>query len=63
MMKKPEIGIFHYLLTQHRILPEESLFIDDMKENIATAKKLQMQTLHHTSTPQSIQTLQHLKII
>ena len=63
MMKKPETGIFHYLLTQHRILPEESLFIDDMKENIDSAKKLQIKTLHHTSIPQTIQTLQQLKII
>jgi HAD superfamily hydrolase (TIGR01509 family) len=42
MMKKPEIGIFHYLLTQQRILPEESIFIDDNAENITTATRVLM---------------------
>ena len=34
MMKKPEIGIYHFLLSQYRILPHESLFIDDMEGKI-----------------------------
>ena len=40
MMKKPEIGIYHYLLSQYCIIPNQALFIDDLKENINTAKKL-----------------------
>ena len=34
MMKKPEIGIYHFLLSQYRLLPHECIFIDDMKDNI-----------------------------
>ena len=54
MMKKPEMGIYHYLFTQFRILPEESLFIDDMPENIATAKKLQLKTILHKNGKSTI---------
>ena len=48
-MMKPELGIFHYLLSQEKILPEESIFIDDMKDNVTAAKTLLINTIHHES--------------
>ncbi|RAP26050.1 hypothetical protein DID74_02585 [Candidatus Marinamargulisbacteria bacterium SCGC AG-333-B06] len=62
MMKKPEIGIYHFLLSQYRLLPHESLFIDDMEENIKTAKKLLINPIHFKSYAQTIKDLQHYNI-
>ena len=49
MMKKPELGIFHYLLSQYSILPTESIFIDDLKDNILAAEKMQIKGIVHKS--------------
>ena len=45
---KPEGKIYRDLLKTHKIKPEESLFIDDMKENIERAKKFGINSLHYT---------------
>ena len=44
-MKKPELGIYHYLISQYFLNPPECIFIDDLIENIETAKKLQIKTI------------------
>ena len=44
-MLKPDEGIYLYLLNKHGLIPEECLFIDDMKMNIETAKRLGMNTI------------------
>lgn len=62
MMKKPEIGIYHFLLSQYRLLPHQSIFIDDLKENIQTAKKLLINTIHFKSYGQTIKDLQQFNI-
>ena len=62
MMKKPEIGIYHFLLSQYRLLPHECIFIDDLKENIQTAKKLLINPILFTSFQQTTQELKQYNI-
>jgi putative hydrolase of the HAD superfamily len=46
---KPGEQIYKVLLDKYNIVPEESLFIDDMQENIDAAKKLGINTIRFTS--------------
>ena len=41
--RKPDPHIYEFVLKENKLIPEETLFIDDMKENTVTAKKLGMQ--------------------
>jgi putative hydrolase of the HAD superfamily len=45
-LSKPEKEIFLHAFNNFMILPEESLFIDDVFENIITARSLGMNTIH-----------------
>jgi len=45
-LRKPNADIFHYVLTDTKILPQETLFIDDFIENIETAHQLGFQVVH-----------------
>lgn len=44
---KPEKKIYENLLNRYKLKPEESLFIDDRKANIATAKELKFNTYEY----------------
>jgi len=46
---KPEKKIFRELIKKYNILPEESIFIDDLKSNILAAKEFGFNTIHYTS--------------
>ncbi len=43
---KPEKGIYEVLLKRYGLIPEESLFIDDLACNIDAARQLGFQTVH-----------------
>ncbi len=45
-MRKPEPGIFIKVLKDNNLIPSETLFIDDMKENIAAAESVGMKGLY-----------------
>jgi HAD superfamily hydrolase (TIGR01509 family) len=45
-MRKPDPQIFIQALTEAYLIPEETLFIDDMKENTDAAKRLGIKVLH-----------------
>jgi putative hydrolase of the HAD superfamily len=45
-LSKPNPEIFEFVLDQHKLVPEETLFIDDTFEHIESAKKLGLQTYH-----------------
>ncbi len=45
---KPDIEIFRHVLSNSYLIAEETLFIDDTEEHIASAKKLGIKTYHHT---------------
>ena len=48
-MLKPDRRIFQYVIKKHNLNPEETLFIDDLKENVLSAENLGIKTLHYTS--------------
>ena len=43
-LRKPDPEIYQYVLEQHDLKPEETLFIDDTAENTAAAEKLGIHT-------------------
>jgi putative hydrolase of the HAD superfamily len=45
-MRKPDAEIYHYVLKDAGMNPEETLFIDDSEPNINTARSLGMETYH-----------------
>lgn len=45
LMVKPEPGIYEYLLTEHRLDPTDTIFIDDMAENLAAAAAFGIRTI------------------
>ena len=44
---KPDLEIYHILLQEIGLKGDEILFIDDKKENLITAQKLDIQTIHY----------------
>jgi putative hydrolase of the HAD superfamily len=44
-MRKPDENIFRYAIENSNLKPEETLFIDDLKVNIESAKKTGLKTL------------------
>lgn len=45
-MRKPDVSAFEFILKDAGISGAETLFIDDMAENVAGAKKVGMKTIH-----------------
>src|SRR6185437_3496845 len=45
-MRKPDKEIFQHILDENGIKPEETLFIDDSPQHIATAQSLGIQTIY-----------------
>ena len=46
---KPAPTIFHHTLREMDAVPEEALYVDDLRENVATAVRLGMAGFHFTS--------------
>ncbi|NOQ25336.1 MAG: HAD-IA family hydrolase [Bacteroidales bacterium] len=44
-MRKPDVNIFEFALSDSKLLPGETLFIDDLKVNIESAKSTGLQTM------------------
>lgn len=59
---KPQIEIYEIGLRKLDVLPEESIFIDDRKENIATAKKLKINTIIYVDFDQFTNDLREFSI-
>lgn len=49
---KPEAAIYQYLLTENKLIPEETIFIDDMKENVEAASREGIYSIHFISASQ-----------
>ena len=45
-LRKPDIEIFEYILTEQKLIAEEVFFIDDSPQHIASAKKLGIHCHH-----------------
>lgn len=54
--RKPDVAIFHHVIDEQHILPEETLFIDDSPQHLATARQLGM----HTELCSSERPLEHI---
>ncbi|MBN1654149.1 MAG: HAD family phosphatase [Deltaproteobacteria bacterium] len=46
-VRKPDREIYDLALSLMRVAPEESIFIDDMKENVEAARELGWNTIHY----------------
>jgi putative hydrolase of the HAD superfamily len=57
---KPEIGIYEHLLNEYQLIASETVFIDDMSENLAAARSIGIQTIKFLSSSQCRQDLYEL---
>lgn len=60
---KPEIGIYEYLLAEHSLTAEDTVFIDDMDINLVAAASLGIQTIQFVNASQCEQDLAKLECI
>jgi FMN phosphatase YigB (HAD superfamily) len=51
--RKPEMQIYNQVLNEQKLVPAETLFIDDKAENLTPAQMLGIQT-HHLTTPEKL---------
>jgi len=60
---KPDIEIYQYLLNEHRLIADETVFIDDTDVNLVAASTLGIKTIKFVSASQCQQELADLKCI
>jgi putative hydrolase of the HAD superfamily len=60
---KPDIEIYEYLLGEYELTPAETIFIDDMSENLAAARSAGIQTIQFVGSSQCRQALVDLGCI
>ena len=48
-MRKPDAGIFEYVLQENKMIPSQTLFLDDNALNVAGAQSVGIQTVHVTT--------------
>lgn len=60
-MVKPELQIYEYLLELYQLEPAETIFIDDMPENLAAASLLGIETLKFVDAARCERALAHLR--
>ena len=62
-MVKPEIQIYEHLLHRHQLKPAETIFIDDMRENLAAASSMGIQTIRFSDSAQCKRALEDIRCI
>lgn len=60
-MVKPERQIYEYLLNQYQLDPAETIFIDDMRENLEAAALLGIRTIRFIDSAQCERDLAHVR--
>ena len=60
---KPDIEIYQYLLNEHQLVADETVFIDDTDVNLVAAATLGIKTIKFVSASQCRQDLVELKCI
>ncbi len=45
---KPNKKIFKHLLEKYKLVPEETIYIDDLKDNVLSAQNLGIKTIHYS---------------
>lgn len=48
-LRKPDVRIFELVLRENNLVPEETLFLDDLGENLKSARSLGIQTIKVTA--------------
>ena len=61
-MRKPEPEIYHYVLKNMDLKPEETVFIDNYPPNLPVAKKMGIQTILFKNPKQLVQDLKKLGV-
>ncbi len=46
-MRKPQLQFYRYLLKHFKLIPSQTLFIDDRERNLIPARKLGIKTFHY----------------
>lgn len=59
-MVKPERRIYEYVLKQYQLAPDETVFIDDMPENLEAASSVGIQTIRFVDAAQCERALAEL---
>ena len=59
-MVKPDIQIYEYLLNVFQLEPAETIFIDDLRENLAAASSMGIQTIRFVDSAQCESELERL---
>ncbi len=54
---KPEKEIYEVLMNRYDVVPEESVFIDDLEPNIEAARQLGFHTVHFADKEKGMQEL------
>lgn len=57
---KPEKEIYEVLMGRYRVVPQESLFIDDLQANIEAARQLGFHTVHFTDHEKGIRKVEEI---
>lgn len=60
---KPEIGIYEHLLAAHQLNAGETIFIDDMRENLEAASSIGIQTIQFLDPAQCRRALVDLRCL
>ncbi len=57
---KPEKEIYRILFDRYQLVPEETLFVDDLADNVEAARSLGIQTVHFSDRVAAIQKIREL---
>lgn len=57
-LRKPDREIYEFVIADAGLPPAETLFVDDTEENILSARKTGLQTLHHRAGTEVIERFQ-----
>jgi putative hydrolase of the HAD superfamily len=57
-LSKPDIRIFNHILNEYSLNSEESLYIDDMEENVKSAESAGMHGLLTSGSPKILTELE-----
>lgn len=59
---KPQKEIYEVLINKYNLIPEETIFIDDVLENLQGAEKLGIKALHFKDVNDAIEKLKELSV-
>ncbi len=60
-LRKPDHSIYHFVLQQHNLDPQETLFVDDTRENTEAAAELNIHTWNIDPSSQDVVNLFEIK--